>query len=80
MLSIDAQKYVAVSAANMADARKGPQPFAIGLPFIFAFLDVYYSKAKIFFQSSFMLMMVQLFLLASAISASLKVPIFDSAP
>ena len=38
------------------------------------------SNAKIVFQSSFMLMTVQPLFLASAISASLNVPIFDSAP
>jgi hypothetical protein len=39
-----------------------------------------FSNAKIFFQSSFMLMTVQPSFFASAISASLNVPIFDSAP
>jgi len=35
------------------------------------------SKGKITFQSFFMLMTVQAFFFASAISASLNVPIFD---
>jgi len=35
---------------------------------------------KMVFQSSFMLITIQPFFFASAISASLKVPIFDSAP
>ncbi len=39
-----------------------------------------FSGAKMVFQSSFMLMTVQSFFFASAISASLNVPIFDSAP
>ncbi len=39
----------------------------------------YFSKAKMVFQSSFMLITVQSFFFASAISASLNVPIFDSA-
>ena len=38
------------------------------------------SNENICFQSSFMLMTVQLFFFASAISASLNVPIFESAP
>jgi hypothetical protein len=38
------------------------------------------SNENICFQSSFMLMTVQLFFFASAMSASLNVPIFDSAP
>jgi len=38
------------------------------------------SNGKIVSQSSFMLMTVQPFFLASSISDTLKVPIFDSAP
>src|SRR5437899_5774707 len=41
---------------------------------------VHRSKAKMVFQSSFMLMTVQPFFFASAMSASENVPIFDSAP
>ena len=40
----------------------------------------YGSKANICFQSFFMLMTTQLCCFASAMSASLNVPIFDSAP
>jgi hypothetical protein len=40
----------------------------------------YGSKVKMRFQSSFMLMTVQPFVFASAISASLKVPTFESTP
>lgn len=42
-------------------------------------LRTYGSKAKIFFQSSFMLMTVQPPFFASAMSASLKVPMCDLA-
>jgi hypothetical protein len=45
-----------------------------------ASITIHFSGGKIVFQSSFMLTTVQLFFFASAISASLKVPIFDSAP
>ena len=45
-----------------------------------AFVLALYLSANIFFQSFFMLMTVQPSFFASAISASLNVPIFESAP
>jgi hypothetical protein len=40
----------------------------------------HFTGGKIVFQSSFMLITIQPFFFASAMSASLNVPIFDSAP
>lgn len=50
------------------------------MQFYFSFLFQFASNANTRFQSFFMLMTIQPFCLASAMSASLNVPIFDSAP